>query len=136
MSDFSKLECTENANYSSYMRALEDYIKTKQKPLRDSRYEWIDWVPGIPDFYTTSDQQEDLEKYSQIMSDNFYTQTNNIIFWGNNLVYKPSYDNLEKGSQYIQIVIGKHKPTQIILTYTKEDLKLQSCQQGDNYYKF
>ena len=136
MSDFSKLECTENANYSSYMRALEDYIKTKQKPLRDSRYEWIDWVPGVPDFYTTSDQQEDLEKYSQIMSDNFYTQTNNIFFWGNNLVYKPSYDNLEEGSQYIQIVIGKHKPTQIILTYTKEDLKLQSCQQGDNCYKF
>lgn len=136
MSDFSKLECTENANYSSYMRALEDYIKTKQKPLRDSRYEWIDWVPGVPDFYTTSDQQEDLEKYTKIMSDNFYTQTNNIFFWGDNLVYKPSYDNLEKGSQYIQIVIGKSAPTQIILTYTKKDLQLISCQQGDNYYKF
>lgn len=136
MSDFSKLECTENANYSSYMRALEDYIKTKQKPLRDSRYEWIDWAPGVPDFYTTSDQQEDLEKYTKIMSDNFYTQTNNIFFWGDNLVYKPSYDNLEKGSQYIQVVIGKCEPSQIILTYTKTDLKLVSCQQGNNCCEF
>ena len=87
-------------------------------------------------FFSGTEQEKDLEKYNKIMSDNFYTQTNNIFFWGDNLVYKPSYDNLEKGSQYIQIVIGKSAPTQIILTYTKKDLQLISCQQGDNYYKF
>ena len=136
MSDFSKLECTTNANYIAYMSALDEYIKTKQRPLRNSGYEWIDWVPGIPDFYTKADREEDLERYNRIMNDNFYTQTNNIFFWGDNLVYKPSHDNLVKNSQYIQVVIGKCEPSQIILTYTKADLKLVSCQQGGNYYEF
>lgn len=136
MSDFSKLECTTNANYIAYMSALDEYIKTKQRPLRDSRYEWIDWAPGIPDFYTKADREEDLERYNRIMNDNFYTQTNNIFFWGDNLVYKPSHDNLVKNSQYIQVVIGKCEPSQIILTYTKTDLKLVSCQQGNNCCEF
>lgn len=142
MSDISKLEYTANSKFIEYHDALDNYIRTKQKPLRDSRWEYADkinpWSKAVDGgfFYTKKDQEKDLEKYNKIMSDNFYTQTNNIFFWGDNLVYKPSHDNLEKDNQYIQVVIGKYEPTQIILTYKKDDLKLMSCQQGNNYYKF
>lgn len=58
------------------------------------------------------------------------------FFYGDSLIYVPSRENLEENKSYIQVVVGEAKPTQIIFTYTKDDLNLVSCQQGDNYYKF
>ncbi len=58
------------------------------------------------------------------------------FFYGDSLVYVPSRENLEENKSYVQVVLGEAKLTQIIFTYTKDDLKLVSCQQGENYYKF
>lgn len=58
------------------------------------------------------------------------------FFYGDSLIYVPSRENLEENKSYIQVVVGEAKPTQIIFTYTKDELKLVSCQQGDNYYRF
>lgn len=58
------------------------------------------------------------------------------FFYGDSLIYVPSRENLEENKSYIQVVVGEAKPTQIIFTYTKDELKLVSCQQGNNYYKF
>ncbi len=58
------------------------------------------------------------------------------FFYGDSLIYVPSRENLEENKSYIQVVVGEAKPTQIIFTYTKDDLNLVSCQQGGNYYEF
>ena len=58
------------------------------------------------------------------------------FFYGDSLIYVPSRENLEENKSYVQVVVGEAKPTQIIFTYTKDELKLVSCQQGNNYYKF
>ena len=58
------------------------------------------------------------------------------FFYGDSLIYVPSRENLEENKSYVQVVVGEAKPTQIIFTYTKDGLKLVSCQQGKKYYRF
>lgn len=58
------------------------------------------------------------------------------FFYGDSLVYVPSRENLEENKSYVQVVVGEAKPTQLIFTYTKDELKLVSCQQGGDYHRF
>ena len=141
MSDLSNLEFTVNPKHLAYNEALEYYLKLKRSPIEDgiwnSLKEFGNWInPYGNPLDTKEEQDKDLEKYRAIMFKNFYTKQDNICFWGDNLVHKPSCEQFASNTPYIQVVIGKYEPTQIILTYTKEDLKLVSCQQGGNYHTF
>lgn len=133
MNDFTKLECKENIIPSRYKEAVKNYKETERRPIIEVSL-W-DWFWGEPE-YTNQDKNRDLNEYHNLMNKYKYKEDGEFYFWGDELVYTPSIKNLKSVTPYIQIVIGKSTPTQVILTYTKKDLKLVSCQQGDNYYKF
>ena len=133
MSDFTKLECKENTDVLKYKDAIKKYNETERKPIIEVS-NW-DRFWGEPE-YTNQDKERDLNEYHYLINKFKYKEEGDFYFWGDKLVYRPSIKNLKSITPYIQIIIGKSTPTQIILTYTKKDLKLVSCQQGDNYYKF
>ena len=141
MSDLSNLEFTVNTKHLAYNEALENYLKLKRNPIEDDLWnkakEFGNWInPYGNPLDTKEEQDKDIEKYRAIMFKNFYTKQDNICFWGENLVHKPSCEQFASNTPYIQVVIGKYESTQIILTYNKEALKLISCRQGNNYCEF
>lgn len=133
MSDFTKLECKENLNSFRYKEAVKKYKETERRPIIEVSF-WEDLL-GATD-YTIQDKERDLREYRSLINKYKYKEEGEFYFWGEELVYTPSIKNLKSITPYIQIVIGKSTSTQIILTYTKKDLKLISCQQGGNYYEF
>ncbi|MBO7267810.1 MAG: hypothetical protein J6V12_08625 [Bacteroidaceae bacterium] len=133
MSDFTKLECKENLNSSRYKEAVEKYKETERRPIIEVSF-W-EYLWGATD-YTIQDKERNLSEYRSLINKYKYKEEGEFYFWGDELVYTPSIKNLKSLTPYIQIVIGKSTPTQIVLTYTKKDLKLVSCQQGGNYHRF
>lgn len=142
MSDFSKLECKANVKVQKYKEASKKYWDTERRSVWADGWEYLDKLNPLSElqnggiFYTQEDKDRDLKKYKELMNKYNFEDRDGVQFWGEELVYTPSIKNLKSVTPYIQIVIGKSTPTQAILTYTKKDLKLVSCQQGDNYYRF
>lgn len=118
--DISRLVCKAN-NKPVKKHERKDDVKNLMKDWDLDSTRVYNWAKGFYRWWYDEPQK--------------VTETDEF-FYGDSLIYVPSREDLEENKSYVQVVVGEAKPTQIIFTYTKDELRLVSCQQGDNYYKF